>query len=236
MGQRAEQFLNSFNRIEKWIRMTLEASATMGFSEMTRRLAKRNPQVAQYEEDLLQFAQLRNAIVHEKIGNDFVIAEPNEWAITRIQKIEHELLEPEKVLPKYAKKVTGFEMDLPMLELFKIVASKRYSQFPIYDRGIFKGLITIRGIGLWAAIESLKGPIHSEHRQARELLLGNQKKINYRFVSKDAYVYEIREYFRKQPTLEAVLITKDGSPDGNLLGIVRPRDIQEEIEEVKQPL
>ena len=31
-----------------------------------------------YEDDLLQLAQLRNAIVHDRIAVDFVIAEPND--------------------------------------------------------------------------------------------------------------------------------------------------------------
>ncbi len=49
-------------------------------------------------------AQLRNAIVHEKIGENFVIAEPNQWVVTRIQQIEQALLQPETVLPKFGKK------------------------------------------------------------------------------------------------------------------------------------
>lgn len=41
-------------------------------------------------------AQLRNAIVHERIADDFVIAEPNEWAVQRIETIEQALTKPEK--------------------------------------------------------------------------------------------------------------------------------------------
>ncbi|OUK39975.1 hypothetical protein BU183_04785, partial [Enterococcus faecium] len=44
------------------------------------------------------------------------------------------------------------------------------------------------------------------------------------------HIYEVEAMFREQGTLEAVLITKDGNPDGNLLGIVRPRDIYKQIE------
>ena len=66
MGERAEEFLNQFNRIEKWMREELNNPVNMGFSEMTRRLArKQKGQVAIYEDDLLQMAQLRNAIVLE---------------------------------------------------------------------------------------------------------------------------------------------------------------------------
>ncbi|WP_426065479.1 hypothetical protein, partial [Escherichia coli] len=94
-------FLSSFNRIEKQLRDDLGNPRNMGFSEMVRRLSKQKQgDIKKYEEDLLQMAQLRNAIVHEKIGENFVIAEPNQWVVTRIQQIEQALLQPETVLPK----------------------------------------------------------------------------------------------------------------------------------------
>lgn len=226
MGQRAEQFLASFNRIEKWLREAMNNPASMGFSEMVRRLAKRKEwNIAAYEDDLLQMAQLRNAIVHERISSDFVIAEPNEWAVARIETIEKELLRPEKVLPKFAKRVTGFERDIPLQEILKTVDEKRYSQFPLYDKGAFLGLITIRALGLWLAKESRAGEIQLKGRKAEELLLPEFKKINYHFVNGETTVFQVEEMFRNAPTLEAILITKDGDPNGNLLGIIRPRDI-----------
>ena len=112
--------------------------------------------IRKYEDDLLQLAQLRNAIVHDRIAVDFVIAEPNDWTVKRIQLIEQELIRPETVLPRFAKRVTGFEQDLPLLELLKIVAEKRYSQFPLYNKGKFVALITLRNIGFWLAKESQK--------------------------------------------------------------------------------
>ena len=83
--------------------------------------------IRKYEDDLLQLAQLRNAIVHDRIAIDFVIAEPNDWTVKRIQLIEQELIQPETVLPRFAKRVTGFEQDLPLLELLKIVAEKVFT-------------------------------------------------------------------------------------------------------------
>lgn len=99
MASGADQFLSSFNRIEKRLRDELDNPRNMGFSEMVRRLSKsKNINVRRAEDDLLQMAQLRNAIVHEKIGENFVIAEPNEWVVNRIQEIERSLLAPEKVM------------------------------------------------------------------------------------------------------------------------------------------
>ena len=214
MGERADTFLAHFNRIEKWMRERLNNPVNMGFSEMTRRLSRKEKgQIAQFEEDLLQMAQLRNAIVHERIADDFVIAEPNEWAVQRIETIEQALTKPEKVVPKFAKRVTAFEITTSLETLLTIIAKKQYSQFPIYEKGVFKGLITVRGIG------------HIANRTVRELLASNYKRSNYQFVSIEATVFEVEQMFREQPRLEAVLISKSGHPNGELVGIVRPRDL-----------
>ncbi|WP_207694944.1 CBS domain-containing protein [Enterococcus sp. DIV0212c] len=231
MGERAEEFLSSFNRIEKWFREQLNNPTSMGFSEMVRRLArKKDSQITLFQDDLLQMAQLRNAIVHERISTDFVIAEPNDWAVQRMQEIEQALISPEKVLPRFSKKVTGFDVNISIKEILSIVARKQYSQFPIYDDGVFKGLITVRGIGIWLAIESSKGDIHLEDRKASELLVNNYKGSNYQFVSKETTVFQVEEMFVTQVRLEAILITKDGNPNGSLLGIIRPRDLYNNLE------
>ncbi|MDH6364063.1 putative transcriptional regulator [Enterococcus sp. PF1-24] len=223
----SETFLNSFNRVEKWLREALGNPKNIGFSEMVRRLSRnRDSQVKIFQDDLLQLAQLRNAIVHEKIGDDFVIAEPNEWAVARIQEIEHELTMPEKVLPRFKKKVTGFERELPLMKLMEIIAKKRYSQFPLYNKGKFQGLITLRGIGFWLATEATeKGYVDLHHHKACDLIFSNGKTANYQFVSADTFVFQVEKMFKEISTLEAVLITDDGNPDGNLLGIIRPKDV-----------
>lgn len=231
MGERAEAFLSSFNRVEKWFREQLNSPTNMGFSEMVRRLSrKKDSQIALFQDDLLQMAQLRNAIVHEQISSDFVIAEPNEWAVRRILEIEKALISPEKVLPRFSKKVTGFDVNISIKEILSIVARKRYSQFPIYDDGVFKGLITVRGLGIWLAVESSKGDIQLEGRKASELLVRNFKGNNYQFVDKETTVFQVEKMFVTQVKLEAILITKDGDPNGSLLGIIRPRDLYNNLE------
>lgn len=231
MGERAEEFLSSFNRIEKWFREQLNNPTNMGFSEMVRRLSrKKDSHIPLFQDDLLQMAQLRNAIVHEQISTDFVIAEPNEWAVNRMREIEQALISPEKVFPKFAKKVTGFDINISIKDILAIVARKQYSQFPIYDAGIFKGLITVRGLGIWLAVESSKGDIQLEGRKAADLLVSNYKGSNYQFVGKEATVFQVEEMFVTQVRLEAILITKDGNPNGSLLGIIRPRDLYNNLE------
>ncbi|MDU5335893.1 CBS domain-containing protein [Enterococcus sp.] len=226
MGERADIFLSTFNRIEKELKRQLGNPTNMSFSEAVRRLSKRRDNViGGSENDLLQLAQLRNAIVHDQVADDFIIAEPNEWAVKRIQEIEEGLLRPEKVLPRFGKKVTGFERNLPLVDIMKIITEKRFSQFPVYDSGTFMGLITLRTIGFYFAQASLNGSVSLKGRVAEDLLLGNGKRANFKFVSADTKVSEVEKMFQTEAILEAILITKNGNSDGNLLGIIRPRDI-----------
>lgn len=68
----SDLFLISFNRIEKWMRDEMGNARNMGFTELVRRLAQRKQlMIRKYEDDLLQLAQLRNAIVHDRIAVDF---------------------------------------------------------------------------------------------------------------------------------------------------------------------
>lgn len=226
MATNADIFLASFNRINKWLKEKLNHPQNMGFSEMVRRLSRQPEFLANdYVDDLLQMAQLRNAIVHDQISTDFVIAEPNDWVVKRITMIEQALLKPELVLPRFGKNVTGFEITLPIKEILKTIAHKRYSQFPLYEKGVFKGLITLRALGYWFAKESLKGEIVLENRLAEELLIADGKVTNYQFVTGKTTVAEVENMFHQNTLLEAILITRDGDPNGNLLGIIRPRDL-----------
>lgn len=226
MGERADLFLTTFNRIEKELKKQLGNPANMSFSEAVRRLSKRRDNlIGDSENDLLQLAQLRNAIVHDQVADDFVIAEPNDWAVNRIQEIETQLLRPERVLPRFGKKVTGFERDLPLVKIMKIVTEKRFSQFPIYDAGKFMGLVTLRTIGLYFAQASLTGSVDLHGRIAEDLLISWGKRTNFKFVAANTKVSEVEKMFRTEGLLEAILITKEGNSDGNLLGIIRPRDI-----------
>lgn len=226
MGKNAETFLNSFNRVEKFLKESLNAPSNMGFAESVRRISRqKNSPVKEFENDLLQMAQLRNAIIHEKIAEDFVIAEPNDWAVKRMLEMEKELVEPETVYPRFRKHVTGFEKNISVKDILKKVAEKHYSQFPIYKKGKFLGLVTIRGIGLWVAIESQKGPLDFTKKTAEDLLALPFKQPNYRFCRVDATITEVETWFKEDPQLEAVLITKNGEQNGELLGIIRPRDL-----------
>lgn len=108
---RAEEFLASYHRIEDYLSREMGDGQHFSFSNMVNRLAKQNPIIDRYKEDLHQMSQLRNAIVHERREPDFIIAEPHESLVALILEVERELLHPRLVIPLFAKSVVTFQSE-----------------------------------------------------------------------------------------------------------------------------
>lgn len=222
----ADAFLASFNRIEKWLRAKLDSPSSMGFSQMVRLVSKKgHVSVKKYEEDLYQFAQLRNAIVHDKVLPEFVIAEPNDWAVLRIQEIEQALLKPKTIGQLFSKKVVMFEKNTPLLELLKIAEKKKYSQFPLQHQGQLIGVITLRMLGYWFARYATQNEqVNLQNLTANDLLMADGKKSNYLLLDQAVSCDEAESLFHQQPTLEVIFVTEDVSNNPPIVGIIRPRD------------
>lgn len=115
-------------------------SENMGFSQMVRKLSNRpDLPIKKYENDLLQISQLRNAIVHEKIGENFVIAEPNQWLVNRIRKIEMDLLQPELVLPRLPNMSLVLNKTFRFENYYKSLLKNVTHSSPYITKDILKG-------------------------------------------------------------------------------------------------
>jgi hypothetical protein len=98
----SENFLHTFNKIEHWLRKATNAKKSDSFYLLVERAKKRSPAVKQYEIDLKEFADLRNAIVHERT-NGHLIAEPHEETVNQLEKIATRLTAPPLVFPMFKR-------------------------------------------------------------------------------------------------------------------------------------
>ena len=71
----AKRFIAAYNRLDQGLREIYSIKRTLTFSDMIRKVANVNTVVSKFEEDLIDYARLRNAIVHK--SGDELIAEPN---------------------------------------------------------------------------------------------------------------------------------------------------------------
>src|SRR5437879_3542778 len=89
-------FVRLFNQIDDALRQLTELDRGSGFTQVVRSAKSRSATVRSYEDDLLEFAELRNAIVHDR---DFpkVIADPRPEVIVRLEQIAAALITPARV-------------------------------------------------------------------------------------------------------------------------------------------
>ena len=106
---RGERFLAAFTLIEQTLRRKWgEASGRESVRRMVDVLSKTDPAVRRFKDDLEEFSELRNAIVHERISPEYLIAVPLAPAVERIEAIAKALSEPPLVYPRFAAKVARF--------------------------------------------------------------------------------------------------------------------------------
>ena len=70
------RFLNAYNLLDHSLRTQYNFKTNISFSDLIRRCASLNQVIRSYEDNLVELARLRNAIVHSH--SDRIIAEPHE--------------------------------------------------------------------------------------------------------------------------------------------------------------
>lgn len=226
----SDRFLTAFNRIDHTMRDMVEAKDFLAFYRLIDQAKKKSPLVRKYEDDLRSYADLRNAIVHNRTSMDYVIAEPHLEVVEKIEHIDKVLAKPTYVGQLFRKRVLSFRTTDSLKYLLNIIRKQKYTQFPVYnERNQFQGLITTVGITNWLAT-SLTGPQRQNRVPKLKDILRYEKNVkNYQFISRNMTIYEAEEIFKqgveRGRRFEALLITEHGRPHQKLIGIVTPIDI-----------
>lgn len=194
-------------------------------------LRKENAVIKRYHNDLLEFSELRNAIVHERTELNYTIADPHNHIVEAIERIAEEITAPKLVIPMFQKTLRTIESDLKLRDVLGIIRETDFSQFPVYRNKKFIGLLTDKGILHWLAHNMSEAIEQVVNVKISKLIEDEKRAQNYRFIPKTMSVYHAEDTFieqiRNQKRLDALLITEDGKPDQPLLGMISTNDLIE---------
>ena len=95
-NKNATRFIAAYNRLDQGLRDIYSIKRTLTFSDMIRKVASVNTVVSKFEEDLIDYGRLRNAIVHR--SGDEIIAEPHIEVVEKLEKIARIINTPPKVI------------------------------------------------------------------------------------------------------------------------------------------
>jgi CBS domain-containing protein len=225
----SEAFLNAFNKIEKQLRRTAHARPWIPFAQLVSRASRDLPEVRRFREDLKEFADLRNAIVHDRM-HDEVIAEPNTWAVERIAMIADLLTAPPSVIPLFAKKVFTVSADYSLADAVKLMKKHEFSKLPVLDRQKgYAGLMTANAVTRWLGENADAGPIDLHGVKVEDVVCYAEDGDSVIFIGPEATVFEVFEHFHRVESrgqsLEAVIITEHGIRSGHILGLITVSDL-----------
>lgn len=227
--QNSDRFLTAFNRIDHRLRDIIGAKDFLPFYRLVDQAKKKDVLVRKYEDDLRSYADLRNAIVHHRTSMDYVIAEPHLDVVEKIEYMDATLAKPTLVGQMFCKKVYVLQERDSLKYVLKVIRNRKYTQFPVYHKNQFKGLVTTVGITNWLATTLSVDQLPKHVPTMRDILLHEKNKVNYKFVSKYITIYEAEEIFKqgveRGRRFEALLITEHGKPQEKLIGIITPLDI-----------
>lgn len=245
----ANRFLAAFNVIDRQLSAIAREESRVTFKRQVYLASRKNAYVKKYAEDLLQFADLRNAIVHTRKANA-VIAEPHEEVVLTIERIARLVANPPIVADVMTPRPKSVGKDASLAEVLQIFRKYNVSRCPIVSGGGVEGLITVKCIVKWleaVAEESLtqqsgeKVSVEAAMSVSVESLLGYSNDNDFLIVSRRMSVAEAVESFQMGLSagryVQALLVTVDGRRGSPLVGIVTPSDLPRFVEsEIKKDL
>jgi predicted transcriptional regulator len=224
--QRVDEFVRCYNEIDAELRRLLHKTKKTSFADLVAEFERTG--CARKDADCLRrVAGLRNFIVHEPKKDDDFCAVPTELMLAELVAISQRLLAPDRVTPRFAKRVETVSPGDTLSRVLRQIARRDFSQFPVYASRRFKGLLTENGITRWLAkhVERTLSLVDVDEVFVSELLREEEQRNNCAFIHPDLTTDALRSMFRDQDMLEAVLITENGQRTESPLGIVTRWDM-----------
>ena len=224
----AMRFLSAFNNIDYAIKTRYNMNRSMGFSEAVRKAVAFNFTIRKYEDDLISYGRLRNAIVHD--NSDVVIAEPHIDVVEKIEKIERLLTTPPRALETVARRdVLTVHCSKSMREVILLIASSNYSNIPVFNDdneiiGIANGQKILDSFGKFL-LSGGKEKAFLDSVKIEDMLSKIENSNYYAFANKDISVEQALSLFHQNSRLLAVLVTENGGAKEKPLGIMTGSDV-----------
>ena len=165
----SEMFLKAFANLERWLRRSTNSARAVPFYQVVDRAAERLPAARRFRDDLKEFADLRNAIVHERTDGH-PIAEPNARVVEDIQRLETLLTSPPMVVSHFQRKVVTAEDTWPLSRAVKLMEARNFSQLPVRRAECFVALLTANTITRWLGAKTAEDIVSINEATVAEVL------------------------------------------------------------------
>lgn len=225
---RAGEFIQLFNQLVDHLRNSLGVDRGVSYPQMINLASRRDPIVRRNAIRLREYGELRNAIVHHMTYPEEVIAEPSEAAVKRFRQIVENITAPKLLLPTFRKAVRCFSPEDRLLDALAVMRDNDYAQVVVRDGGILT-VLTSRGMSRWLEKQVNGGVVDIKDVKIRAalslegqdpcLIMAGSRTVD---EAQQAFVDSL---IRKKRRIFAIVVTENGKPEEEPLGIVTPGDL-----------
>ena len=224
------RFIGCYNSIDQTLKKQGRLKRSTSYTEAVRRMARTNALVRKYEEDLIDFGRLRNAIVHNADPNQ-VIAEPHLEVVEKYEKIAKMISQPPLAINTISKRVVGcIEYNVKLKKVIAYGYETGFSNIPVFKDGMLIGvangqkILDVMGKKLYEKQDLSK---YIEDTEIQDVIKEFDNLNYYAIVDEKATLETILSMFAENRKLLVVLITKTGSLLETPIGIITTSDIME---------
>lgn len=224
----SERYLNAFCRLEDELRRISGAGGHESFSFLVDHVSRSNSAFSHFRDDLKEFAELRNAIVHKRIGGK-PIAEPHPEVVARIESIADKIIHAEILEDHFCKNVATCSQQDSLKHVLDMLEKGQFNQVPVYNSNKLVGLITTDTIALWLADAFKNADFVNPGSKVRELLRFEASADDFAVLSGRSSVFDALEIFeaayKRGKHLKAIIITQNGNQSEKPIGIITTMEI-----------
>lgn len=226
MASNGDRFEGAYNKIDALLRKKIGGPKTLSFSSVVTEAARKDATVYRNKEDLLEYGDLRNAIVHDRGKTPVLLADPREDVVVKIGTLWNRLSQP-RLLRSIARLVPLriFSASEVLAESLSYMRENDFSQV-IALREDKHLVMSTEGISLWLEAKSKEDIIALSEARLTDVL---------KFEPKDSCTYlkatdtadRAREVFANDigKRIFSALVTENGRAKEKPINIVTPWDI-----------
>ena len=224
----SERFMNAFCRLESELRRLTGFSNHESFSFMLDHIARTSAAFAHYREDLKEYAELRNAIVHKRIG-DSLIAEPHPDIVAHIERIAEIVTSAPKLQDHFKKHVEICSPQDTVKQILNLMLKGKFNQLPVYVSEKLVGLVTSDAIALWLSDSFQRSESVDPQTRVEKLLGYTASKDDFAVLSARDSIFDAIDAFdtayKHGRRLKAIILTENGTANQRPLGIITTLEV-----------
>ena len=223
----AARFLKSYNKIESQLKLLYHAKATQNFTDLVRRCTDLNLTIRRYENELIDYGKLRNAIVHRTAGGEVFIANPSDDVVENIEYIERQLCNPPRATDVFkVKKISTVFADKPLITAVQTFGESEKKTLVVYDHGKMAGVINSYYLYRLIAAKAEAGESITDYLKNTNCgdILDEKLLKKYLLFDKQATVFDVFDAFERRKDIYAVIITENGVLGEKVLLLLTPSD------------